>query len=687
MGTPAFVVSGDLAFDGITYETALASVDVFVAAVALLCEVDESAVSVVISQARRRHLRRRLDDAGSVVVTYTVAVETEAAAASVSTLIEDSSTEDVSAAVKKAATEAGADEDFADVETTAVGTPTTALAPQPDDDALATNDAPATTASEGSSGGGGGPDAAMSAGIGAVGAVVLLALFGGGVVWRRRRAKAALRRGGEAATLRGYEETGYDPKAREELLQRHKETAAVVERGLTVTSALLGAASGLPLVGPLCQVVQGILGDVEEFSEKADDVLVAARRVIDVLDVVDLMSKNVSKCSDGKEQAQANMQRLIDLLKEFHAAVRAFGQKGWLKRAFTMQSHVKKLGRIDKRIVEQLGVFRLSYRLAIDSQMMERTYQIEQSIAALVAKRVVEKGESEEAAAAALSEDAVAITSVAVDARVPPTEIAVEMREFKLEVKEGLSKLDKKMNKMLDGRTVDKQQLKSILIAVKAGVGRDEKLMAAVQAGAARDKRILAAIEAGNERNASIRRNVHELGGALRKTKSRELVKRMKEAALGQSELELEDVEELPFAEGGQGAVFRGYLGGEIVCLKKISMVGVPAVKRTKMLSSFKTELGIMIRLRHPRTVQVLGVVTTNPTFLGLVMEYLPGGSLRHALDRDDEVITPEYQRFWTADVALGMAHLYSCKIEHRDLKTHNVLLCVEINQCVACTR
>ena len=444
MGTPAFVVSGDLTFDGITYETALASVDVFVAAVADLCGVDASLVSVDISQARRRHLRRRLDDAGSVVVTYTVAVETEAAAASVSTLIEDSSTEDVSAAVKKAAAEAGADEDFADVETTAVGTPTTALAPQPDDDA------PTTGASEGSSGGGGGPDAAMSAGIGAVGAVVLLALFGGGVVWRRRRAKAALRRGGEAATLRGYEETGYDPKAREELLQRHKETTAVVERGMTVTSALLGAASGLPLVGPLCQVVKGILGDVEEFSEKADDVLVAARRVIDVLDVVDLMSRNVSKCSDGKDIAQANMQRLIDLLKEFHAAVRAFGQKGWLKRAFTMQSHVKKLGLIDKRIVEQLGVFRLSYRLAIDSQMMERTYQIEQSIAALVAKRVVEKGESEEAAAAALSEDAVAITSVAVDARVPPTEIAVEMREFRLEVKEGLSKLDKKMNKMLD---------------------------------------------------------------------------------------------------------------------------------------------------------------------------------------------------------------------------------------------
>ena len=102
---------------------------------------------------------------------------------------------------------------------------------------------------------------------------------------------------------------------------------------------------------------------------------------------------------------------------------------------------------------------------------------------------------------------------------------------------------------------MDKQQLKSILVAVRAGVGRDEKLMAAVQAGAARDKRILAAIEAGNERNASIRRR-SRARRALRKTKSRELVKRMKEVALGQSELELEDVEELPFAEGGRGRSF-----------------------------------------------------------------------------------------------------------------------------------
>jgi hypothetical protein len=33
---------------------------------------------------------------------------------------------------------------------------------------------------------------------------------------------------------------------------------------------------------------------------------------------------------------------------------------------------------------------------------------------------------------------------------VPPAEIATELQEFRLEVRKGLSKLDKKMNKMLD---------------------------------------------------------------------------------------------------------------------------------------------------------------------------------------------------------------------------------------------
>ena len=60
-------------------------------------------------------------------------------------------------------------------------------------------------------------------------------------------------------------------------------------------------------------------------------VLVAARRVVDVLDTVELMAKNVDKLLEGKDLVESRMQRLIELLREFHAAVGAFGELGWMK--------------------------------------------------------------------------------------------------------------------------------------------------------------------------------------------------------------------------------------------------------------------------------------------------------------------------------------------------------------------
>ena len=113
---------------------------------------------------------------------------------------------------------------------------------------------------------------------------------------------------------------------------------------------------------------------------------------------------------------------------------------------------------------------------------------------------------------------------------------------------------------------------------------------------------------------------------------------------------------------------------GESVVLKKMSLVGMTATKRQRMLNHFKSELAIMVRLRSPRVAHFYGVVTTDTTFLGLVMEYCAGGSLRDALNTDDE-ITSDRRRSCVSDVALGMAHLYSQGVEHRDLKALNVLL------------
>ena len=84
-----------------------------------------------------------------------------------------------------------------------------------------------------------------------------------------------------------------------------------------------------------------------------------------------------------------------------------------------------------------------------------------------------------------------------------------------------------------------------------------------------------------------------------------------------------------------------------------------------------------MVKLRSPRIVQVFGVVTTDTSWLGLVLEYCEGGTLREALEAEDyaTAVDEAQRRRWLSDVALGMAYLYSKGVEHRDLKSLNVLL------------
>ena len=138
----------------------------------------------------------------------------------------------------------------------------------------------------------------------------------------------------------------------EAAVRRLEETAVVVEDGMRVAYGLLSAGAALPLVGSLCEVCVSILGSVEDFGEKADDVLVAARRVVDVLETSELVARCCERLpEDERELVAARMQRLLDLLREFHAALRAFGELGWLRRAWRLHGTLHTLGRIDRRVL------------------------------------------------------------------------------------------------------------------------------------------------------------------------------------------------------------------------------------------------------------------------------------------------------------------------------------------------
>ena len=161
------------------------------------------------------------------------------------------------------------------------------------------------------------------------------------------------------------------------------------------------------------------------------------------------------------------------------------------------------------------------------------------------------------------------------------------------------------------------------------------------------------------------------------KLRGRALARQDKERALVDFEIVLDSVEEQPFAKGAMSMVHRGKYQGDTVVLKKTSLVGMFAVDRAKLLKAFATELTIMTQLHSPRIVSVIGAITVDSSYLGLVLEYCEGGTLREALAADDyaTAVDEAQRRRWLSDVALGMSYLYSKGVEHRDLKTLNVLL------------
>ena len=96
-------------------------------------------------------------------------------------------------------------------------------------------------------------------------------------------------------------------------------------------------------------------------------------------------------------------------------------------------------------------------------------------------------------------------------------------------------------------------------------------------------------------------------------------------------------------------------------------------------LRSFEEEFSIAAKLRHHAICALYGT-----TVLGgapaIVLEYMPGGSLHHALHnrRREEVLKPDALAHIALDVAMGIAYLHSSQVIHRDVKAANVLLTAE---------
>jgi len=153
-------------------------------------------------------------------------------------------------------------------------------------------------------------------------------------------------------------------------------------------------------------------------------------------------------------------------------------------------------------------------------------------------------------------------------------------------------------------------------------------------------------------------------------SKSLDSVKRKKPKF---DEISFDDIRfEEKIGEGSFGEVYRGFLWGQEVALKKLRIKGT-----TDNIKEFRKELKIMRTLRHPNIVEFLGACV-EPNRMCIVTEYLANGSLEDVLERNakrKKRISIKRIVALAKDIARGLNWLHHKGIIHRDLKTANILV------------
>ncbi|CAI0626262.1 unnamed protein product [Linum tenue] len=94
------------------------------------------------------------------------------------------------------------------------------------------------------------------------------------------------------------------------------------------------------------------------------------------------------------------------------------------------------------------------------------------------------------------------------------------------------------------------------------------------------------------------------------------------------------------------------------------------------VILSFRQEVSLMKRLRHPNVLLFMGAVTS-PQHLCIVTEFLPRGSLFQLLQRNATKLEWRRKVHMALDIARGMNYLhhFNPPIVHRDLKSSNLLV------------
>ena len=124
--------------------------------------------------------------------------------------------------------------------------------------------------------------------------------------------------------------------------------------------------------------------------------------------------------------------------------------------------------------------------------------------------------------------------------------------------------------------------------------------------------------------------------------------------------------------QGGFAAVFeaRDRMLDRPVAIKQLLLNRVSDESAVKRLFQ---EARVIASLEHPNVVSIYGLRIQEKNFY-LILEYLPGGSLRDLLDRQGKLPVEQAIQL-TIGICEGLAKLHDRGIIHRDIKSENILL------------
>ncbi|RHZ87854.1 hypothetical protein Glove_29g195 [Diversispora epigaea] len=123
----------------------------------------------------------------------------------------------------------------------------------------------------------------------------------------------------------------------------------------------------------------------------------------------------------------------------------------------------------------------------------------------------------------------------------------------------------------------------------------------------------------------------------------------------------------------GEGAYAKVKLGKHIESGEEVAIKLIPKGVGSSKLTEIHREIEILKSVQHSSIIKLLDVVDTQD-YIGIVLEYIPGGELYNYVERKQHLDEAEACRIFK-QLIQGVDYLHQMKIVHRDLKLENLLL------------